>query len=130
MLTGENQGYAMCHEIEGIDILLTGHQHREISHTMANGVTILQTGCNGHSFGKVKVTFEKTKHKWVKKRVLLNYYLYKDLRRDQDVLSLVADYEEKTQKWLDRPIGIIQGACKFQMLCKLVCMIILYRIHK
>ena len=49
----------MCHEIEGIDILLTGHQHREISHTMANGVTILQTGCNGHSFGKVKVTFEK-----------------------------------------------------------------------
>lgn len=60
VLTGENQGYAMCHEIEGIDILLTGHQHREISHTMANGVTILQTGCNGHSFGKVKVTFEKT----------------------------------------------------------------------
>ena len=67
MLTGENQGYAMCQEIEGIDLLLTGHQHRDISHTMANGVTILQTGCNGHSVGKVKVTFEKMKHKWVKK---------------------------------------------------------------
>lgn len=81
VLTGENQGYAMCHEIEGIDLLLTGHQHREISHTMANGVTILQTGCNGHSVGKVKVTFEKTKRKWVKKRALLNYYLYKELKR-------------------------------------------------
>ena len=70
----------MCHEIEDIDILLTGHQHREIAHPMANGVTILQTGCNGNSVGKVKITFEKTKHKWVKKRVLLNYYLYKELR--------------------------------------------------
>ena len=59
VLTGENQGYAMCHEIDDIDILLTGHQHREIAHTMANGVTILQTGCNGNSVGKVKITFEK-----------------------------------------------------------------------
>ena len=49
----------MCHEIEDIDILLTGHQHREIAHPMANGVTILQTGCNGNSVGKVKITFEK-----------------------------------------------------------------------
>ena len=49
----------MCHEIEGIDILLTGHQHREMSQTVGNDVTILQTGCNGHSVGKVTVTFEK-----------------------------------------------------------------------
>ena len=49
----------MCHEIEGIDILLTGHQHREIAHTVINGVTVLQTGCNGHFVGKVTITFEK-----------------------------------------------------------------------
>lgn len=59
VLTGENQGYAMCHEIEGIDILLTGHQHRKIAQTVGNDVTILQTGCNGHSVGKVTITFEK-----------------------------------------------------------------------
>ncbi|PDY55435.1 bifunctional metallophosphatase/5'-nucleotidase, partial [Bacillus cereus] len=43
VLTGENQGYAMYDEIDGIDILLTGHQHREIAQTLDNGVTILQT---------------------------------------------------------------------------------------
>ena len=59
VLTGENQGYAMCHEIEGIDILLTGHQHRKIAQTVGNDVTILQAGCNGHSVGKVTITFEK-----------------------------------------------------------------------
>lgn len=28
---------------------------------------------------------------------------------DQDILSLVTDYEEKTQNWLDQPIGLIYG---------------------
>lgn len=109
VLTGENQGYAMCHEIEGIDILLTGHQHREIAHTVINGVTILQTGCNGHSVGKVTVTFEKAEQKWVKKESYSELLPVQGIAADQDVLSLVADYEEKTQNWLDQPIGLIYG---------------------
>ncbi|WP_033707073.1 bifunctional metallophosphatase/5'-nucleotidase [Bacillus mycoides] len=109
VLTGENQGYAMCHEIEGIDILLTGHQHREIAHTVINGVTILQTGCNGHSVGKVTVTFEKAEQKWVKKGSYSELLSVQGIAADQDVLSLVANYEEKTQNWLDKPIGIIYG---------------------
>lgn len=109
VLTGENQGYAMCHEIEGIDILLTGHQHREIAHTVINGVTILQTGCNGHSVGKVTVTFEKAEQKWVKKESYSELLPVQGIAADQDVLSLVANYEEKTQNWLDKPIGIIYG---------------------
>lgn len=31
------------------------------------------------------------------------------IEADQDILSLVADYEEKTQNWLDQPIGVIYG---------------------
>ena len=31
------------------------------------------------------------------------------IAEDQHILSLVADYEEKTQNWLDRPIGLIYG---------------------
>lgn len=99
----------MCHEIEGIDILLTGHQHREIAHTVINGVTILQTGCNGHSVGKVTVTFEKAEQKWVKKESYSELLPVQGIAADQDVLSLVANYEEKTQNWLDKPIGIIYG---------------------
>jgi 2',3'-cyclic-nucleotide 2'-phosphodiesterase/3'-nucleotidase len=109
VLTGENQGYAMYDEIDGIDILLTGHQHREIAQTLDNGVTILQTGCNGHSVGKVKVIFEKTEQKWVKKNSYAQLLPVQGIEADKDVLSLVADYEEKTQKWLDQPIGIIHG---------------------
>ena len=49
---------------------------------------------------------------------------------DQDALSLVADYEEKHKSGLINLLESFKGICKFQMLCKLVCMIILYRIHK
>lgn len=109
VLTGENQGYAMCYEIEGIDILLTGHQHREIAHTVINGVTVLQTGCNGHSVGKITVTFEKTEQKWVKKESYSQLLPVRGIVADQHMLSLVTDYEEKTQNWLDQPIGLIYG---------------------
>ncbi|HHI3604680.1 TPA: bifunctional UDP-sugar hydrolase/5'-nucleotidase, partial [Bacillus anthracis] len=109
VLTGENQGYAMCHEIEGIDILLTGHQHREIAHTVINGVTVLQTGCNGHFVGKVTITFEKTEQSWIKKESYSQLLPVQGIATDQDILSLVTNYEEKTQNWLDQPIGLIYG---------------------
>ncbi|HDR7793555.1 TPA: bifunctional metallophosphatase/5'-nucleotidase [Bacillus luti] len=110
-LTGENQGYAICHEIEGIDILLTGHQHREIAQAVC-GVTILQTGCNGHSVGKIAVTFEKMEQKWVKKESYSELLSVQGMEADPNTLSLVVDYEANTQKWLDQPIGIIYGDMK------------------
>ena len=58
-LTGENQGYQLCMEVEGIDVLLTGHQHRQIAGNKINGVLVVQPGCNGLTLGKVTVTFQK-----------------------------------------------------------------------
>ncbi len=54
VLTGENQGYRLCLEVEGIDILLTGHQHRTISGTQINGVTVVQPGSLGTHLAKFK----------------------------------------------------------------------------
>lgn len=115
----------MCHEIEGIDILLTGHQHREMAQTVGNDVTILQTGCNGHSVGKVTVTFEKMKQEWVKKESYSELLTVQEIEADPDVLYLVADYEEKTQNGLINLLEPSTVTCKFQMLCKLVCKTIL-----
>src|SRR5690606_2168105 len=54
---GENEGYRMLHEIEGIDILITGHQHLEIS-TVQNGVAVVQPGANAYCFAQIDVTVE------------------------------------------------------------------------
>ncbi|KFN03164.1 hypothetical protein DJ93_590 [Bacillus clarus] len=108
-LTGENQGYAMCHEIDGIDVLLTGHQHRSIANMKLNGVTVLQTGCNGHSLGKVQIMLERNKNQWLIKECHSELLSVNGIQANLDVLALVSNYENKTQKWLDQPIGVING---------------------
>ena len=43
LLTGENEGYAIVTQVEGIDALVTGHQHRVIAQKV-NGVPVIQPG--------------------------------------------------------------------------------------
>ncbi len=97
-LTSENQGYQIAVEIEGIDVLLTGHQHRAIA-TELNGVTIVQPSFNGHSLGKVHVNFEQQDGKWVlssKKTQLIE--VDETVQVDKNVLVLAQELEDKTQE--------------------------------
>ncbi len=63
-LTGENQGYQLCMEVDGIDVLLTGHQHRQIAGNMINGVIVVQPGNMGIAVGKVTLQLEKVEKGW------------------------------------------------------------------
>src|SRR5699024_4762670 len=63
VLTGENQGYQLCMEVDGIDVLLTGHQHRQISGKEINGVTVVQPCNNVLALGKVSMELEKNEEK-------------------------------------------------------------------
>ncbi|WP_379971254.1 bifunctional metallophosphatase/5'-nucleotidase [Ectobacillus sp. sgz5001026] len=108
-LTGENQGYAICHEIDGIDVLLTGHQHRAIAGEKVNGVTVLQPSFNGHALGKVSVTFEHNGTQWNVAQSQSELLSTKDVVPDEEILKLTSSYEEITQQWLDQPIGKIEG---------------------
>ncbi|MDF1509781.1 bifunctional UDP-sugar hydrolase/5'-nucleotidase [Robertmurraya sp. DFI.2.37] len=108
-LTGENQGYEICQEIEGIDVLLTGHQHRTIA-TELNGVTIVQPGFNGQALGKVVLQFKHDHEKWqiVSKSAEL-IKVSESTPAENEVLALAEEFEQETQSWLDQPIGEIVG---------------------
>lgn len=54
---GENQGYKMLNEIDGIDILITGHQHLEIA-SVVDGVSVVQPGANGNCLAEIEVTIK------------------------------------------------------------------------
>ncbi|MGG0717994.1 bifunctional UDP-sugar hydrolase/5'-nucleotidase [Robertmurraya massiliosenegalensis] len=113
-LTSENQGYQICMEIKGIDVLLTGHQHRTIATTL-NGVTIVQPGFNGQMLGKVVLQFEFLNGKWqVISKAAELVEVTDDTPAEQDVLALAAEFEEETQNWLDQPIGEIKGDMKIE----------------
>jgi len=108
-LTGENQAYQICMEIEGIDILLTGHQHRLIS-DQVNGVTIIQPGSNGKFIGRVDLQYTFTSNDgWTclsKRPSLISIESYEP---DDQVMQMNKPFEEATQYWLDQSIGQIQG---------------------
>lgn len=108
-LTGENEAYAMCTEVDGIDVLITGHQHRFIAGEVS-GVTVIQPGCNGQAVGKISVKLSREKDGWTiaeKRAELLT--IDAAVAPDQDIMSLTEQMESETQAWLDQPIGQVVG---------------------
>ncbi|GIP44729.1 2',3'-cyclic-nucleotide 2'-phosphodiesterase [Paenibacillus sp. J45TS6] len=108
-LTGENQGYEMCMHLEGVDVLLTGHQHRLLTGEL-NGVLYAQPGSAGQAIAKVELQFEQdVQGRWGicdKKAQLIHA---SEAEADQEVLALFAEAERNTQAWLDQPIGKAEG---------------------
>ncbi|WP_019007187.1 bifunctional metallophosphatase/5'-nucleotidase [Cohnella laeviribosi] len=109
-LTGENQGYAMCLQLEGIDVLLTGHQHRLLAGEL-NGVTIAQPGSAGQAIAKVRLEFGRNAGAGWSLRGKSAELLAVDgtVEADPEMLALFADDERNTQQWLDQPIGAAEG---------------------
>ena len=111
-LTGENQGYAICRDIEGIDVLLTGHQHRQLTAEI-HGVTVIQPGFSGNGLGQVSVQLEQhSDGTWKitgKESHLLLLDENSDVQPDAVVMELTKDLEAAAQAWLDQPIGEVAG---------------------
>ncbi|GAA0324510.1 bifunctional metallophosphatase/5'-nucleotidase [Bacillus carboniphilus] len=108
-LTGENQAYEICSKIQGIDVLLTGHQHRKIAVDSLNGVTVVQPSFNGQGVGKVQIDFMKNTHSWEIMKKRSEVIQLDGIETESHIVELTYSYEEETQKWLDQPIGHIEG---------------------
>lgn len=108
-LTGENQGYAICREIEGIDVLITGHQHRLLA-TQLDGVTVIQPGCHGQALGRILVDWEKRGDQWkIRHKSAELLMVDESVSADETILAMLSGLEAKTQSWLDQPIGQVKG---------------------
>lgn len=109
-LTGENQGYEMCRSLEGVDVLLTGHQHRLLAGEV-NGVAIAQPGSAGVAIAKVQLAFERTAEGgWAIVRKTAELLSAEEAETaDAELLAMFAEDERRTQEWLDQPIGTAEG---------------------
>ena len=98
---GENQAYAMLREVEGIDVLLTGHQHRVMCGVAkgadGRGVAYVQPGAKGAYLACVDID--------VATRTAEPKLIAVDAEADQRILDLVAEEEAACQTWLDQPLG-------------------------
>lgn len=104
-LTGENQGYQMLKEIEDIDVLITGHQHRSIHEDNIFGKAITQTAPNAFELAKVNIDFYYENETWrviSKKTDLLTS---ENVEPDQSIMNIIQPLEDSTQEWLDQVMG-------------------------
>jgi 2',3'-cyclic-nucleotide 2'-phosphodiesterase/3'-nucleotidase len=105
--TGENLGSKILNEIEGIDVLITAHQHRLIADSIKNTI-IIQSGAKGESVGFVDLEFEYN-NSWEirsKKSILIET---KNFQPDLDLTMLVKPIEDACQTFLDEVIGYVEG---------------------
>lgn len=108
-LTGENEGYRLCEEVEGIDVLITGHQHREIAGKQIGRVVIVQPGNLGRVVGKVTLELHKHHGRWQVQDAKSELIPVEGAEADVQVLEAVKEAEEETQNWLDSPLGSTDG---------------------
>lgn len=107
-LTGENEGYAILNEVEGIDVLLSGHQHRLIAEVV-NGTAVVMPGSKGEYLGKVELELEVSDETVSIKTMTPELLSVKDEQIDD---RLAAEYKwlnEEVEDWLDQPIGRVEG---------------------
>ncbi len=101
--TEDNCGYRMVSEIEGIDLLISGHQHRSISEKVCN-TYVTQTASNAAELAYV--VYDSDTKQFSGELIAAKY------DADKILMDLISEEEAQTQKWLDQPIGVLQdGDC-------------------
>lgn len=107
-LTGENQGYEMATEIPGIDVLLTGHQHRALTGKIGDCL-IIQPGHNGKMYGEIDIELKQHDNSWFITNKQASLHTLEGVQAAPQILRSLEPLETSTQNWLDKPMGKIEG---------------------
>lgn len=95
-LTGENVGYQICDEIEGIDVLITGHQHRNLLGKIKN-TWIVQCNDTCNQCMEIEIDDE----------IKVSKVDLSSVEIDLDFESHFNHVLQDTEKWLDQEIGYL-----------------------
>lgn len=96
-LTSENVAYELLKEVKGIDVLLSGHQHRSLAGKLFNTV-YTQTSDKGSEIGCVDIYPDENR---IESRIIPC-----DQPADKDVEACAQKEEDACQLWLDQALGI------------------------
>lgn len=102
---GENEAYDILKTVDDIDVLLTGHQHRQIA-DVVDGVCLAQPGKFGEYVGKIDIEFDEEKNIIRKSSELLDL---KDIEVDSYLYNKYSYIEDDLDKWMLEEIGRSEG---------------------
>lgn len=98
--TGENQAYRMLSEIDGIDVLLTGHQHRLINQNAKHTIA-MQTGFAGEFIGHVNLEISDNKLTAMTSQLIDT----NDFSADESLRTVMQPELNDASVWLETVLG-------------------------
>ena len=106
-IPGENAMNALAMQVPGIDVIMFGHTHREVSQAFINGVLLVQAKNWGQSLARVDVELKRdTQGAWqVASKHSTTLPVSDAVAADPEVLKLAEPYHQATQTYLDSPVA-------------------------
>src|SRR5690349_19221453 len=102
----ENQAIAIAKEVPGVDVILMGHTHREVSSLYINGVLLTQANYWGRHLARADLYLQKAGTGWRMYAKSARTIATDDrVEPDPEVAKLTEPYDRETQGWLSRVIG-------------------------
>jgi 2',3'-cyclic-nucleotide 2'-phosphodiesterase/3'-nucleotidase len=102
----ENAALAIARQVPGIDLILMGHTHREVSSLVVGGALLMQANLWGRQLGRADLSLEKdAAGRWrvVSKQARIPVSLRTPV--DPQIAAIAEPYDRETRAWLDRVIG-------------------------
>jgi 2',3'-cyclic-nucleotide 2'-phosphodiesterase (5'-nucleotidase family) len=100
---GYPQELKFAEEVNGIDLLLSGHTHNRIYEpALVNGTIIMQSGCHGSFIGRLDITVERQKIQQFRHRLIS---IDDSLAPDPTVDAIVQEVMAPHREMLDTVVG-------------------------
>jgi 2',3'-cyclic-nucleotide 2'-phosphodiesterase/3'-nucleotidase len=116
----ENAALAIARQVPGVDVILMGHTHREVSDLFVNGVLLTQANRWASHVARVDLYLDKKDGGgWqVTMKSARTIPVTEKTEIDSEIAKIGEPYDKETQAWLGRAIGessaeLTAGACRF-----------------
>jgi len=117
----ENAAIAIARQVPGVDVILMGHTHREVSDLFVNGVLLTQANRWASHVARVDLYLEKSAvdNRWhVMAKSARTIPVTEKTDVDPEIAQLTETYHKETQDWLNHPIGesgeeLAANGCRF-----------------
>jgi 2',3'-cyclic-nucleotide 2'-phosphodiesterase/3'-nucleotidase len=117
----ENAAVTIARQVPGIDVILMGHTHREVSDLFVNGVLLTQANRWASHVARVDLYLDKGEdNRWhLVGKSARTIPVTEKTEIDPEIAKLGEPYDKETQDWLGRNIGessaeLSAQGCRFQ----------------
>jgi len=107
-MPNENAALSIAQNVPGVDVILMGHTHREVSSVFINGVLLAQSDKWGRSIARADVYLERREaaSRWsIVAKSARTIPIGDHVEPDPEILRLAEPYHRETQLWLNQVIG-------------------------